>query len=102
MAAASAHAAMRGWGAGWVVVHQVVAQVAVAGVRRRRSIMRGALWCVVWGARAVVSGGGSVVVCGPGGVGVRVFPPVFASLVCPVFVSLVCSFMGRRLVVFFR
>ena len=35
MAAASAHAAMRGWGAGWVVVHQVVAQVAVAGVRRR-------------------------------------------------------------------
>ena len=44
MAAASAHAAMRGWGAGWVVAHQVVAQVAVAGVRRRRSIMRGALW----------------------------------------------------------
>ena len=92
MVAASAHVAMRGWGAGWVVAHQVVAQVAVAGVRRRRSIMRGALWCVVWGARSAV--GGSVVVCGPCGVGVRVFPPVF--------VSLVCSFMGRCLVVFFR
>ena len=89
IAAASAHVAMRGWGAGWVVAHQVVAQVAVAGVRRRRSIMRGALWCVVWGARRPVSGGG--VSCE---VGVRVFPPVF--------VSLVCSFMGRCLVVFFR
>ena len=96
MVAASAHVAMRGWGAGWVVAHQVVAQVAVAGVRRRRSIMRGALWYVVWGARRAVSGGGvvGVVACGFCGVGVRVFPPVF--------VSLVCSFMGRCLVVFFR
>ncbi len=96
MAAASAHVAMRGWGAGWVVAHQVVAQVAVAGVRRRRSIMRGALWCVVWGARGVVSGGGvvDVAVCGPCGVGVRVFPPVFVVSFCP--------FMGRRLIVFFR
>ena len=89
MAAASAHVAMRGWGAGWVVAHQVVAQVAVAGVRRRRSIMRGALWYVVWGARRAVSGGG--VSCG---VGVHVFPPVFVVSFCP--------FMGRRLVVFFR
>ena len=93
MAAASAHAAMRGWGAGWVVVHQVQAQVAGAGARRRRALWRGALWGVGWGARAGVSGGG-VAGCGLCGVVVRVFPPVF--------VSLVCSFMGRRLVVFFR
>ena len=64
MAAASAHVAMRGWGAGWVVAHQVVAQVAVAGGRRRRSVLGAARLAVGGGARSAVRGVG---VCWGGG-----------------------------------